>query len=63
MSESNQINRKMTLTIPENFYTILEARASLEFIPPSTYVRKYLMETMLENNSMNINEHDENENQ
>lgn len=63
MNELNQINRKMTLTMPEEFYTILEARAALEFIPPSTYVRKFLMEEILINNSKYMKEFDENENQ
>ena len=54
MKKSNEHGKyhKMNIRLDDQFYRIIQYRALLEHLPPSTYVRKYLMDTMLKNNSI-----------
>jgi len=43
---------KMNLTLELDFYQFLRRKAMEEHLPTSTYVKKYLMDNLLKNNTV-----------
>jgi len=45
---------KMNLTLEQDFYKFLRQRAAEEHLPTSTYVKKFLMDNLLEDNKTEV---------
>lgn len=41
------LQKKINIRLPQEFYEILKCHAELAHLPPSTFIRKYLMENLI----------------